>query len=392
MVAGRWIQYAVTLAGGNGMSPIQIKLIVIFNLVFCLAFFLLALRKRPASRSAASAPVCDAPQAAELCPVCALPSSAPCRRAFPGYVEGTAYDIYHCCRCNTNYIGTVQESADLYHSIYSAGSCAGYDRYRSYAERVLQEPDPLAYLASLEPAYFAVQQYLSDKAGHRILDMGCGYGYLTYALRCRGFEAIGVDTSQAALEVARRNYGAYFHHADAQRFARACSQRFDLIVGIEWIEHVPDPLAHLAELIRLLTSQGAILLTTPNKDFCGPASVWQTDLPPVHRVWLSRRSLIRIAEVLGCECHFMPLAGHAPRHENKLAKFLGMRVARKSQPLMTRDGRPAVREPGLSRWPRYFCNWLLHEVGPVRNLGNLVHNRLVKRDETLAVILQKRDP
>jgi SAM-dependent methyltransferase len=45
---------------------------------------------------------------------------------------------------------------------------------------------------------------LGDIAGHRVLDGGCGEGYLTRALVARGARATGIDVSPRLIERARR--------------------------------------------------------------------------------------------------------------------------------------------------------------------------------------------
>lgn len=382
------LAYALAMAAFEGSPAGLIRMTGGFNLFFCAVSAAMLVRKNSGVRADARGPVPRTP-----CPVCTSTSSGLVGRGFPGYVQGTAYEIYRCRECNTSYIAGgngAATTAELYDAIHSAASCAGYDRYSTYAARVLQEKDPLSFLAAREAGYSAVEEYLRNRKGLRILDVGCGLGYLSYAMGRRGFEVCGIDLSEAALQTARERYGPLFECIDAGEFARTSSQRYDLIVALEWIEHVPDAVGSLGDLTRLLAPGGSVIVSTPNREFCGRASIWHTDLPPVHRVWLSRKGLDKIAGRIGCECRFRTFSDCYPDHENKLARYLGYRMTRDTRPRMTHGMNP-VAAGTRGRFPlRTWANRVLHEVKPVRDFCNWLHNRFVRRDETLVAILTKR--
>jgi len=70
-----------------------------------------------------------------------------------------------------------------------------------YAE-VVTGPDDSFY-RSLAPF---LRQRLGDVAGRRLLDLGCGHGWLAEELREAGADVTGVDGSSALVERARRTY------------------------------------------------------------------------------------------------------------------------------------------------------------------------------------------
>ncbi len=49
-------------------------------------------------------------------------------------------------------------------------------------------------------------EVLNPKVGEKILDLGCGSGYLTNAIREEGAEVLGVDSSAEMIEKAKQNY------------------------------------------------------------------------------------------------------------------------------------------------------------------------------------------
>src|SRR5215210_3184455 len=60
---------------------------------------------------------------------------------------------------------------------------------------------------------------LNPKEGERILDLGCGTGYLTNLIAASGANVVGIDHSDAMVDKARSSYPEiYFHVTDAEDF------------------------------------------------------------------------------------------------------------------------------------------------------------------------------
>jgi SAM-dependent methyltransferase len=107
-------------------------------------------------------------------------------------------------------------------------------------------------------------QYL-DSEPVRILDLGCGAGYLLSCLEdWYDTELVGGDVElnhvQFASERLSRSSLVQF---DGQRLPFVASS-FDLVFSLQVVEHVPDPDALLTEVARVLTDDGAFVVTTPN--------------------------------------------------------------------------------------------------------------------------------
>ena len=111
-------------------------------------------------------------------------------------------------------------------------------------------------------------------AGKRVVDVGCGGGILSEAMARRGARVLGIDLSQACLEVARtaRARGAdrggrvLDYQACRRRLWRARVPRtFDAVTCMEMLEHVPDPAAMLAALATLVRPGGDVIVSTLNR-------------------------------------------------------------------------------------------------------------------------------
>jgi len=102
----------------------------------------------------------------------------------------------------------------------------------------------------------------------RILDIGCGGGFLAHALGNAGFKAVGVDLSEESLEVARRRGGegrVSFQKADAYHLPFGEAE-FDGVCTMDFLEHVDRPGQVIAEAARVLKSGGPFFFHTFNRN------------------------------------------------------------------------------------------------------------------------------
>jgi SAM-dependent methyltransferase len=106
--------------------------------------------------------------------------------------------------------------------------------------------------------------------GKRVLDVACGEGYGTALLGAVAANAIGIDIDMATIDRARATYGEDKH---LRFIASSCtglplpSASIDVVVSFETIEHLAaaDQLAMLIELARVLTPDGLLLMSSPNR-------------------------------------------------------------------------------------------------------------------------------
>ena len=99
----------------------------------------------------------------------------------------------------------------------------------------------------------------------RALDFGCGNGDSLLSLRDAGCDARGVELDspriQGALKADARPFTTLYAGGIPLPFDDG---RFDWIVSIEVIEHIPDIEAYVPEFARLLGPGGRLFLTTPD--------------------------------------------------------------------------------------------------------------------------------
>lgn len=161
-------------------------------------------------------------------------------------------------------------------------------------------------LVMLRPSHRAeldfMQMYLYDKPGGRLLEVGCGDGWLLSALAGRGWNVEGVDFDPSAIAAARaRGFDVRQGSLEAQAYPDAS---FDAVVMVHVVEHVPDPSALLRECLRVLKPGGALVAVTPNgaglgHRWFGPD--WRGLEPPRHLHIFTPRALRKIARDAGFE-------------------------------------------------------------------------------------------
>jgi len=265
----------------------------------------------------------------------------------PGYVQGQTYAIYHCAACDTSFCAPREPIGSVYDMIYRyAGQLPGYRRYKDYVEAATTTPHYMDYLCGQEESYWGVREVLKGivPGDHptRVLDVGCGLGYFTFALKQSGYDALGIDVSPTAIATATKGFGSLYVCGDLAEFASATDERFDVVVLNQLIEHVPNPVELLKAAVSVLTSDGIAVITTPNKSLSPTDAIWETDLPPVHLWWFSERTMRHLADTLGVSVSFVDFTEYYRTHYIHWPAALG------KKPVFTASGTP-VQRPSRSK-------------------------------------------
>lgn len=122
----------------------------------------------------------------------------------------------------------------------------GYERFFGRVTRRL-----------IEPLLDAVQA----APGHRLLDVGCGPGFVAVAGAERGADAVGVDVAAEMVALARERHPTVeFHQGDAEALGFGDAS-FDAVVANFALLHFGHPERALAELTRVLCPGGRLALT-----------------------------------------------------------------------------------------------------------------------------------
>jgi SAM-dependent methyltransferase len=109
---------------------------------------------------------------------------------------------------------------------------------------------------------------VGDVAGRRVLDAGCGFGYLARLLAGRGASVVGVENAARLIELARdaerlKPVGIEYHHASLANMPFLADGSFDLAVANFVIQDVRDHERALAEIARVLRPGGRLICVMP---------------------------------------------------------------------------------------------------------------------------------
>ncbi len=107
-------------------------------------------------------------------------------------------------------------------------------------------------------------------AGLRLLDIGCGGGLLAEPMARLGAEVVGADAAERNIPVARLHaeqsgLAIDYRHTTAEAMVEA-RESFDVVLNMEVVEHVADPLAYLTACRQLLRPGGLMVTSTINRN------------------------------------------------------------------------------------------------------------------------------
>ena len=126
--------------------------------------------------------------------------------------------------------------------------------------------DYLIYLFHIV-AYRWFSQYAKDKT---VLDFGCGTGYGAFEISKVARHVDAVDIAYEAIEYANANYRSLnLRFAQIKPVADSPlpfdSEKYDLIISNQVIEHIRDPSTYIVEAKRVMRKDGMLVLATPDR-------------------------------------------------------------------------------------------------------------------------------
>ncbi|MEC7761135.1 MAG: bifunctional 2-polyprenyl-6-hydroxyphenol methylase/3-demethylubiquinol 3-O-methyltransferase UbiG [Pseudomonadota bacterium] len=135
----------------------------------------------------------------------------------------------------------------------------------------MMNPVRLDYITSQIAAEFG-RDLSDDKpfAGLRILDIGCGGGLLSEPMARLGADVVGADAAERNIPVAQvhaeqSGLEIDYRFTTAEALA-AAGEQFDVVLNMEVVEHVADPLSYLTACQQLLKPGGLMVCSTINRN------------------------------------------------------------------------------------------------------------------------------
>jgi 2-polyprenyl-6-hydroxyphenyl methylase / 3-demethylubiquinone-9 3-methyltransferase len=146
--------------------------------------------------------------------------------------------------------------------------------YHAYGQRwYTADDDPIALLRAESQTKTPwivekIKEHQLLKSDTKVLDVGCGGGFLSNALAQQGLQVTGVDLSTESLDVARSydtTKSVSYLTADAYKLPFE-DQSFEVVTAMDFLEHVEDPARVIKEFSRVLKPNGLFIFHTFNRN------------------------------------------------------------------------------------------------------------------------------
>lgn len=133
------------------------------------------------------------------------------------------------------------------------------------------DPDYFRYFDALRERFDCEPYWLSNVIhdydhgqGKRVLDVGCGNGYVLAQYARHGAHVHGIDLTEAALRLSRQRFelaglDGDFQLTDGESIPHADAS-FDIVCAMGVLHHVADPRPMVAEMLRVLKPGGQVIM------------------------------------------------------------------------------------------------------------------------------------
>ena len=180
-----------------------------------------------------------------------------------GIDEGT-HRFVRCRGCGSAMLDPLPSPEHLA-ALYSSDYTFKPEPARSALLRFLQM---IEWRCFYEPGYrrrVALLRRLTGLGSGLVLEAGCGSGLFLRHLREAGYAVEGVETSKADVAYARERLGLTVFEGTLETLPLE-SGRYEAVVMVYVLEHIPDPAATLARIRSLLKPGGWAVLGLPVMD------------------------------------------------------------------------------------------------------------------------------
>lgn len=149
--------------------------------------------------------------------------------------------------------------------------------------------------------------------GGRVLDAGCATGEFAHFIS-DVYKVSGCDISEDAIKVAKNTYTDMdncFWCGTVEQIADR-NEQYDAICMWDVIEHVPEPLEVITGMLKHITADGCMIISTPNIGALFAKimrSKWPFMTPPEHLCFFSKKSFEKMFDQLGVKMVYWSTRG-----------------------------------------------------------------------------------
>lgn len=250
------------------------------------------------------------------CPVCGgLPEFYTIAQDLEYYTNNNFYTYLKCKNCNSLFIS--KPPVDELDIIYPKNYYSFSEKSNSFIYKIKDFIEVLMFKR--------ITKKLKGK-NLSVLDIGGGTGWLINTLKKadnRFNDCNIVDIDQKAKDIAEKNgYNFYLGKVEDIEFEK----KFDLILMLNLIEHVVDPLLILDKAKQLLKDNGLILIKTPNvsslDSYMFKNKNWGGLHTPRHFILFNEKSFRLLADKAGLNVNSLKYTQGAPQWTTSIMGLL----------------------------------------------------------------------
>jgi 2-polyprenyl-3-methyl-5-hydroxy-6-metoxy-1,4-benzoquinol methylase len=201
------------------------------------------------------------------------------------FVTVRGYSIVKCAECGLMAVPDPPDSHELSawydEAYYTGGNELVYQDYLGEAD---------ARKANFRARIKGLRRFFV-KPG-RLIEVGAAYGLFMEVAKEEGWTPVGVELSPISSQYAREQLGLDVITADLETIP--VQEHFDLAVGWDVVEHLPNPMRALKLLNRHLRMGGVVALSTGNAACIGVrlyGARWHLFGPPWHLYYFNLKTL-----------------------------------------------------------------------------------------------------
>ena len=162
------------------------------------------------------------------------------------------YPIFGCSTCGMKFLRGVDNKA------------LGDDKYWDQANRhIYGLPKVMEEMRKKHRRFLSLIKK-EDLPNDRLLDVGCGNGIFLLHAAEHGFQPDGIEPSSMAVELCRESFGLHPHIGYLEKESDL-PKNYGVVSSWDVIEHVADPNYFVQVLAAHLSTNGILILETPDE-------------------------------------------------------------------------------------------------------------------------------
>lgn len=209
------------------------------------------------------------------------------------------YNLWKCPKCELIWVYDPDEN---YEDVYVSGNYWN-QLAEDMARMKLTSPERIANDVKYAKLRIPSIQTFCNKG--EFLEVGCSSGCLMKELKDVGFNGEGVELDRTASDFASEYSGLQCHSGDLSTpiFNQFFDQNYyDLLIAIDVLEHLKNPLEHVEAWVKLVKRGGLIFIELPNADW------YKNDIHDSyfsiqeHMYHYNRDQVVRLFKKVDCIC------------------------------------------------------------------------------------------